>query len=340
MIHEVRPLHRAARLGPLVAMALGLSGCDLIASPATTLVPRSDFGQLSHDLFLSILWWDVGIFAVVLGLLLWIVYRFREKDPGVLPAQVRGHAGLELAWTLAPVLVLTVIAFPTVRAVFRSQASPPAGALRVRVTGHQWWWEFEYPDLGIRTATDLHLPVGRPAILELESPDVIHSFWIPPLGGKRDTPPGQVNRILLTPTTPGTYAGQCAEFCGLSHANMRTLAIVETAAEFDAWAAAQRSAPASPADGTAAAAGLKVFTTAACVGCHAVTGVSGGTRGPDLTHFASRKTIAGGMLPHTTEGLVRWLADPPQVKPGSLMPNLQLSVADVRALAAYLETLR
>ena len=338
MIHKVGPRRRAVWFGPLVAVVPGLAGCDMTASPATTLTPRSDFGRLSHDIFLSILWWDVGILAVVLGALLWIVYRFREKDPRTLPVQVRGDARLELAWTLAPVLVLTVIAFPTVRAVFRSQASPPADALRVRVTGHQWWWEFEYPDLQIRTATDLHLPAGRPAILELSSPDVIHSFWIPQLGGKRDALPGQVNRILLTPTTPGIYYGQCAEFCGVSHANMRALALVETATEFDAWAAAQRAAPAPPADGTAA--GLRLFTTGACVGCHAVAGVSAGAVGPDLTHFGSRKTIAGGILPNTTDELVRWLADPPQIKPGSLMPNLQLSVADVRALAAYLQSLR
>ena len=327
-------------LARLVALGGSLTGCEMVTAPTTTLAPKSDFARLSHDIFLRILWWDLGILLLVVTVLLFVVVRFRERDPQTMPAQVRGHAGLELSWTVAPVLVLTVIAFPTVRAVFRTQDAPPANALRVRVTGHQWWWEFEYPDLQIRTATDLHLPAGRPAALELRSPDVIHSFWIPQLGGKRDTPPGQVNRIVLTPTTPGTYYGQCAEFCGASHANMRMVAVVESPAEFEAWVAGQRAAPPTPADGTAAAAGLRVFTTGACVGCHAIGGVSGGAVGPDLSHFGSRTTIAGGMLPKTPENLTRWLRDPPEVKPGALMPNLSLSVADVQALAAYLESLR
>ena len=330
----------SARAAASLVAGLALAGCELVTAPASTLAPKSDYGRVSYDIFLSIFWWDVGIFLVVSVALLWIIVRFRERDPQTLPPQVRGNARLELAWTVAPVVVLTLIAFPTVRAVFRTQATPPRAALGVRVTGHQWWWEFEYPELGIRTATELHLPVGRPVRLELRSPDVIHSFWIPQLGGKRDTPPGKVNRIVLTPTTPGRYYGQCAEFCGASHANMRMLAVVETPAEFDAWVARQRAPAATPADGSGAAAGLRAFTTGACVGCHTIAGVSAGVVGPDLTHVGSRTTIAGGTLPNTPDALARWLADPPGVKPGSIMPDLHLSVADVRALAAYLETLQ
>jgi cytochrome c oxidase subunit II len=324
----------------LLVGSLILTACQMGTVPATTLAPKSDYGRVSHELFLSIFWWDVGIFLLVSLVLLFVIVRFRERDPEALPVQVRGNPRLELAWTVAPVLVLTLIAFPTVRAVFRTQTTPPRDALRVRVTGHQWWWEFEYPELGVRTATDLHLPVGRPVAIELHSPDVIHSFWIPQLGGKRDTPPGKVNRIVLTPTTPGIYPGQCAEFCGASHANMRLYAVVEAPADFDAWVARQKAPPAAPPDGSVAAAGFRAFTTGPCVGCHTVQGVSGGIVGPDLTHVGSRQTIAGGMLPNTTENVARWLGNPPGVKPGSIMPDLHLSPADVAALTAYLETLK
>jgi cytochrome c oxidase subunit 2 len=330
---------RAALAGLLAAL---LGGCDLASPPATTLAPKSDFASLSHGIFLQILWWDLGIFAVVAIVLVLAIARFRERAPQVLPAQVRGNPRLELIWTLAPVVVLTFIAFPTVSAVFRTQAapSPTADALRVRVVGHQWWWEFEYPDLGIRTATDLHLPTGRPVLLELASPDVIHSFWVPQLGGKRDTPPGQINRLSLTPAVAGVYPGQCAEFCGISHANMRHAAIVQPANEFQAWVTRQKAPPATPAEGSPAARGREVFRAGACVGCHTIQGLSGGGLGPDLTHVGSRRTLAGGMQPNTPDALARWLRDPPAVKPGSLMPNLHLGEADVAALVAYLTSLQ
>ena len=330
---------RPTRAGRLAALVVSLTGCGL-SSPQTTLWPRSDFAGQSHSIFLQILWWDIGIFAVVATVLLIAILRFRERDPDALPAQIRGNARLELAWTIAPAIVLTFIAFPTVGAIFRTQAPSAPDALKVRVVGHQWWWEFQYPDLGITTASDLYLPLGQRVALELGSVDVIHSFWVPGLGGKRDTPPGQHTRILLTPSAPGEYPGQCAEFCGASHANMRHLAVVLPAPEFQAWVAAQKAPAAEPAEGSPAAGGRQVFTTQACVGCHAIQGLSGGQIGPDLTHFASRKTIAGGMLPNTPENLGRWLKNPPAVKPGSLMPDLKLTEGQVAALGAYLSTLK
>jgi cytochrome c oxidase subunit 2 len=177
-------------------------------------------------------------------------------------------------------------------------------------------------------------------VLDLASPDVIHSFWVPQLGGKRDTPPGQVNRLALTPAVPGVYPGQCAEFCGISHANMRHAAIVESANDFQAWVTRQKAPPAEPVADSPAARGREVFRTSACVGCHAIQGLSGGAIGPDLTHVGSRRTLAGGMLPNTPDELARWLRDPPAVKPGSLMPNLHLGEADVTALVAYLTSLK
>jgi cytochrome c oxidase subunit 2 len=326
-------------LGPIAA-ALAAAGCGLLDSPATTLTPRSDFGAVSHRIFLQILGWDTAIFLVVQGLLLYAVLRFRERDPGGIPRQVRGHAGLELTWTVIPAVILTFIAFPTVAAIFRTQAPPPGDALRVQVIGHQWWWEFRYPDLGIVTATEFHLPAGRPVSLEIRGADVVHSFWVPQLGGKRDAIPGKETRIVLTPHTPGRYYGQCAEFCGASHANMRHAAVVEPPEAFAAWVARQQAPAAAPPDGSPAAAGLEVYRRGTCIGCHTIRGVSAGVLGPDLTHLASRRTIAGGLLPNTPEHLARWLKNPPAVKPGSLMPDLALSDQDVAALVAYLQTLR
>ena len=322
-----------------VALGVSLGGCGL-ASPATTLAPKSDFGWLSHRLFLQVLAWDTAIFLVVETLLLVAVFRFRERDPGVLPPQVRGNARLEFAWTVVPALILSFIAFPTIAAIFRTQAAPPANALRVQVAGHQWWWEFQYPELGIHTASELHLPAGWPVSLEIRSVDVIHSFWVPALGGKRDALPGGLTRILMNPTTPGEYYGQCAEFCGASHANMRHLAVVHPPAEFDAWVARQKAPPPAPPEGSPGAAGLAVYKASACVGCHRIDGVSAGAVGPDLSHFGSRKTIAGGTLPNTPAALARWLTNPPAVKPGSLMPDLKLADPEVTALVAYLQSLK
>jgi cytochrome c oxidase subunit 2 len=322
------------------ALGLALAGCGLLDSPATTLTPRSDFGWTSHRIFLQILRWDTAIFLAVQVLLLVAVFRFREREPGAIPRQVRGSATLELVWTVLPAIILIFIAFPTVGAIFRTQAAPPKDALRVKVIGHQWWWEFQYPDLGFATATDLHLPAGRPVSLEITGADVIHSFWVPQLGGKRDAIPGSGTRIVLTADTPGEYYGQCAEFCGASHANMRHLAVVDTPEAFAAWAAKQHEAAATPPDGSPAAAGRDVYRMGACVGCHTVRGVSAGLIGPDLTHFGSRKTIAGGILPNTPENLARWLKNAPAVKPASLMPELALSDSEVAALVAYLQSLR
>jgi cytochrome c oxidase subunit 2 len=333
---------RPTRVPGLWALAVGLvlAGCGLLDSPATTLTPRSDFGWTSHRIFVQILRWDTAIFLVVQVLLLVAVVRFRERDPKAIPRQVRGSALLELAWTLIPAVILTFIAFPTVAAIFRTQTAPPKDALRVKVIGHQWWWEFQYPELGVVTASDLHLPAGRPVSLEITSTDVIHSFWVPQLGGKRDAIPGSATRIVLTADAPGEYYGQCAEFCGASHANMRHRAVVLAPEAFAAWAAKQKEPAVTPPDGSPAAAGREVYRTGTCVGCHTVRGVSAGGIGPDLTHFGSRRTIAGGILPNTPENLARWVRHAPALKPGALMPEQTLSDPEVAALVAYLQSLR
>jgi cytochrome c oxidase subunit 2 len=263
------------------------------------------------------------------------VFRFRERDPKAIPRQVRGSAMLEIIWTLIPAVILTFIAFPTVSAIFRTQAAAPKDALRVKVIGHQWWWEFQYPELGIVTASDLHLPAGRPVSLEFGSVDVIHSFWVPGLGGKRDATPGNQTRIVLTADAPGVYYGQCAEFCGASHANMGMRVIVDAPDAFARWVAAQKAEPAEPAAGPAAD-GKAIFARSACVGCHTIRGVSAGVLGPDLTTFGSRRTLAAGLLPVTVDTVAAWLKNPATLKPDAKMPTLGLTDEQARAVATYL----
>jgi cytochrome c oxidase subunit 2 len=231
-----------------------------------------------------------------------------------------------------------VIAIPTIQIIFRTQGVAPKDALEITVRGWQWWWEFRYPSLQITTANELYVPLGQPVAMRLEGPDVIHSFWIPRLGGKRDVVPGRINRITFTPTAVGEYLGQCAEFCGTSHANMRMRVIVVERAAFDRWVAAQR-APAIEPTGDAAD-GKGIFARSACVGCHTIRGVSAGALGPDLTHFGSRTTLAAGLLPNNPGNVAKWVRDAPAIKPGAKMPRFALSDAQARALAAYLMALK
>ncbi len=304
----------------------------------TTVVPKSDLGRAIHDLFMNISGWSLLIFVVVEALLIAVVFAFRDRPGRGEPKPVHGHLGLEIAWTLIPVIIVTSIAIPTIATIFKTQATPPAGALRVEVTGHQWWWEIRYPELGITTANEIHLPAGRPVSLILKSADVIHSFWIPPLGGKRDLIPGKVNSLTFTVDAPGEYPGQCAEFCGVSHANMRLLVVAQSAGDFESWADRLKRPPAPPSG--EAAKGFQAFLAGGCVACHAIQGVAFGVLGPDLTHVASRKTLAAGILKNSPEDLATWLRDPPRIKPGARMPKLPLTDDQISALVLYLGTLK
>jgi cytochrome c oxidase subunit 2 len=325
-----------AALGTLV---LTLGGCAWDV-PMSTVVARSDFARAILYVYSIVTWTTAIIGALVFVLLIVTLVRFRARpDDVTLPRQIRGHTLLEIAWTVAPALALLIIAIPTIQIVFRTQtAATPPDALVVHVRGWQWWWEFRYPQLDVVTANELNLPAGRPVILRLDGPDVIHSFWIPQLGGKRDIIPGRINQITLTPEQPGEYWGQCAEFCGASHANMGMRAIVRPAADFERWVAQQQTPPAE-ATGTAAA-GKALFAGQACVGCHTIKGVSAGTLGPDLTHFGSRTMLAAGMWPNTAENVAEWVKDPQRLKPGVKMPALGLSDEQARAVAAYLMSLK
>jgi cytochrome c oxidase subunit 2 len=321
----------------LATLGATLGGCAWDA-PMSTVIPRSDVAREILHVY-AIITWAAAFIALVVGVALaWILARFRAKPGAALPVQTRGHTLLEIAWTIAPALVLLVISIPTLHVIFRTQGAPPAQALEVTVLGRQWWWEFRYPTLGVATANELHLPAGRPVVLRLEGPDVIHSFWVPRLGGKRDVVPGRSNQLVFTPDVAGEYWGQCAEFCGASHANMRMRVIVDTPDAFARWVTTQQATP--PAPSGPAAAGKAIFASRGCVGCHTIRGVSAGVLGPDLTTFGSRTTLGAGLLPNTPANVAAWVKDPGALKPGVKMPALGLTDGEARAVARYLTSLK
>jgi len=324
--------------GLVLAAVVVLGGCAF-DGPMSTFVARSDLNRSILSVYKIIIWATSIIGLLVFTLLAVILLRYRDRPGAPLPRQIHGHTAMEISWTIAPALILLIIAIPTIQVIFKTQsAAAPKNALEVSVRGWQWWWEFRYPTLDVVTANEVHLPVGRPIVFLMEGPDVIHSFWIPQLGGKRDVVPGRINRITLTPEAPGEYMGQCAEFCGASHANMMLRVIVEEPAAFDTWVAAQKAPAPEPAGD--AATGKDIFAKSACVGCHTIRGVSAGVLGPDLTHFGSRKLFGAGMWDTNVEKVAAWVKDPPRLKPGSKMPNLHLSDADSKAVAAYLVGLK
>jgi len=287
-----------------------------------------------------------GIFVTVGGLLVWalIRYRARPDDDGSEPPQIYGSTQVELAWTVIPVLIVVVLFLTTARIIFAIQDAPkPQAALDVTVVGHQFWWEFRYPKLGVVTANELHVPVSpaldpQPTFLHLLSADVDHSFWVPQLAGKTDLIPNHPNEMWIEPKHTGVYLGQCAQFCGIEHAKMLLRVVVDTPEQFDAWVQQQKQPGVQDAS---VAAGRHVFETEACTNCHTIAGTAArGTFGPDLTHLASRATLASGAAMNTPENLHAWIQDPNTFKPGALMPAMQLSDQQINDLVAYLETLR
>jgi len=333
---------RFRRLGAVGAagLLLALTACAENA-PQTTFEPAGPVARTINNLANPVFIVAGIVFLLVQGLVVVAVVKFRARpgDDGPEPRQVHGNTRLEVGWTLIPALILFAIAIPTIKTIF-DLSHTPDNALNVTVIGHQFWWEYRYDDLGISTANELNIPAGVPVSLTLESVDVIHSYWIPALAGKTDVIPGRTNRMHFEADNPGTYLGQCTEYCGLSHANMRALAIAHTPAEFDAWVAAQRAPAVTPGSSSAAFEGLNLFNAKGCAGCHTVAGVSQGKVGPELTHLYSRTTFAGSTLALDEENLRLWLENPPGVKPGSLMPNLGLTEEEITQLIAYLETLK
>lgn len=334
------PMHRLAAFALSVLPALLLAGCSVEQYPQSAVHPRSDYARDIQKLLEQQIFWVVVIFLVVQVLLIVAVMRFRARPGQPDPKPVHGNTALEIAWTVAPTIILAFVAVPTVMTIYKTQGAPPPDALRVKAIGHQWWWEFQYPDLGVTTGSDMHVPVGKPVLVEIETADVIHSFWFPAMGGKRDAIPGRTNRMFFTADSTGEYPGQCAELCGAQHANMKMNLFVHPPESFDAWVADQKALPAEPDSTSLAGLGKRIYSEQACIGCHYIEGVSVGVLGPNLTKFAGRKTLAGGMYENTPENLARWLREPDKMKEGTLMLNLNLTSEQVDALVAYLQTLK
>lgn len=307
--------------------------------PQTMVEPVTEFGRIQTALWATVTWWTVGIMVVVFGALTFILIRYRERPDSPEPKPIYGSAKLEIAWTVIPALIILAIAVPTIRAIFATQPEAPEDALVIEAIGHQWWWEFRYPEQDIITANEFYVPVGRPIALKLRSADVIHSFWIPNLGAKIDMIPGRTNAIEVRADSPGEYRGQCAEFCGMQHAQMAFIVVVEQPTAFSAWLESQRTPAAPPADPVAVR-GLQTFIEVGCAACHTIRGTpADGTVGPDLTHLASRSTLAAGSLPNSPGHLGGWIVNPQRIKPGNNMPGASLEPIELRALLRYLDTL-
>ena len=337
-----------------------------IFSPFST--PGREIDGLSH----FVLAITTGIFLVMSILLVYVITRYRAR-PGENsePPQVFGSLQIELSWTIIPILIIVVLFLSTARVLFSIQDAPkPTTALDVVVTGHQFWWEFQYPQYGVVTANELHLPLStpaapRPAFMKLTSADVIHSFWVPELNGKTDLVPNRVNEMWIDPQKPGLYVGQCAQFCGAEHAKMLLRVYVDTPEQFQQWVAGQQKTqpelntnggPTTVAGPPSGAKGINAdtggnqpnaklgqadFEHQACFACHTISGtVAFGRMGPNLTHLMSRETLAAGIIANNAQNLKAWIADPDTFKPGSLMPALHLSDRENAEITAYLLTLK
>jgi len=294
--------------------------------------------SISH-LFLLVLIVCGAILATVVGMIGYGLIFFRHKPDSADPVPHFGNRKLELTWTIGPILIIIWLFALTVRGM--RQSDPAANRQPdLIVIGHQWWWEVRYPQNGVVTANEIHIPVGRQWLVRLESADVIHDFWAPALARKIQMIPGLTNHIWLEADAPGTYDGECAEYCGAQHSWMRFCVVAESPGAFDVWLRNQENSAAIP-DMDSVQTGLKIFQTMSCINCHSIRGVSvAANAAPDLTHLASREILGGGVVSNTETNLFRWLKNPQVIKPGCFMPNLKLTDAQAGALVSYLETLQ
>jgi len=339
----------------LVCGSLVLAACgrDL---PATTTYPAGDNAQRIYDLMVPVFWAALGVFVVVEGLLVYSVFRFRQRsDSDPMPAQIHGNTRIEIMWTIAPALILLVIAVLT----FRTQAEnsvQPADAMKIQVVGHQWWWEFRYPDAKIVTANDVYIPTGQNVQFQMTGADVIHDPWMPKLAGKTDAIPGHTTLVSFRTEQPGIYRGLCAEFCGTEHAVMRFRVVAVAPDVFQRWVQ-QHQQPVGPAlkPGTTDAArlgpgdpirGEKAFLNVKnlCITCHKIEGYKEavGVVGPNLSYFGSRETIGAGALTNTPENLKTWIHNPGGVKPDNIMSTVikegMISDQDIDDIVAFLQS--
>ena len=308
-----------------------------------TLDPQGPAADSMADLWWLMLALGVAVFVIFAVVLAVGLFRRRPPEAPDLGAEEpsRFNAWMIGAGVAVPLVVIAVVFAATVHAMRDMETTAPAGALVIDVVGHQWWWEVRYPEEGITTANEIHLPVGRDVALRLTSADVIHSFWVPELGGKLDMLPDKTNTLVLKADEPGEHMNRCAEYCGLQHTLMAMEVVAEPPEQFDSWAAARRLAAAAPTDAMSLR-GQEVFLGAGgCASCHTVQGTAAaGTVGPDLTHLASRPTLGAGPFPNTPANRAAWVSDPHNLKRGVAMPAARLSPEDLDALLAYLAELR
>jgi cytochrome c oxidase subunit II len=323
--------HLVRRVAILASTAL-LAGCS---ADQSTLRPESDAAHSVATMWWILLAGSTVVVAVVTLLVVLAVLRRRGEAAGVERGEARGaRTAVLVSGALVPTVVLVAL-FAYVLSSLDATAQPRGGtAFTINVVGKQWFWHVRYRRQRIVTANEIHVPVGVPVKVVVSTADVIHSFWVPRLNRKIDTIPGRRNSLLIRADRPGVYRGQCAEYCGLQHANMAFFVIAQRPREFRRWVAReQRPTPSDPA-------GARMFRAAGCGGCHAVAGVSDATIGPDLTHVGSRRTLAAGTIANTTGDLGAWIIDPQHVKPGNKMPGLPLRGEQVQQLVDYLQALR
>lgn len=308
--------------------------------PLAAFTPQSPGARATFDLGIISTIIFTLIFVAVAGTVFYSLlhYRWREGDPE--PRQIAGHKTVELIWTAIPLGIVIFLFVLTAQTMSKVDPAPPARPDMV-VVGHQFWWEARYTSSGATVANEIHLPVGKPFSVRLESADVVHEFWVAGVSRKIQAIPGRPNYLWLEATKPGTYTGVCTEFCGVQHAWMQFRVVAEDAATFATWEKAQLQPAITPADPVAIQ-GLTLFRERSCVNCHAINGVAGAKGGvaPDLTHLASRTILGGGVSENTPDNLRLWLADPQEVKPGALMPNYHFSAEEMTQLMSYFQTLR
>lgn len=337
-------------LGLTAALLVLLTGCAADV-PHSTVMPKTDAARKIQDLYVFVFWLSVIVFIGVQGGLVYMMWRFRARPGHELPEQTHGNTTLEVTWTILPAVILVIMAVPTIQTIFALETDPetsPDGSkpLIIEVTGRQWWWEFKYPEITqadgsvLTTANEMVIPTGRTVTLHISSDNVIHSFWVQQLTGKIDAIPNHENHLWFTAEDPGQYFGQCAEYCGVQHAQMRMNVIAMTPTDYQAWVA-KTSQPATP-QADVAEIGPQTFTANGCPACHTIDGVQGaeGKVGPDLSHLGSRTTIAAGIMQNTPENLASWIEDPQTIKPGNIMPNLHVRPRDVEVLVSYLQSLK
>lgn len=319
------------------------------ASATSIFSPAGTPAQSIFSLSMLVLSVTGSIFVIVAGLLLYAILRYRHRptDSDREPPQIYGSNQIELSWTVIPILIVVMLFLTTTRVILGTEHIPkPTGALDVTVVGHQFWWEYNYPKYGVTTANELHVPISDPAsmtptYLNMTSADTDHSFWVPRLAGKMDLIPNRINTMWIDPQQPGLYIGQCAQYCGTQHAKMLLRVYAETPADFAAWIKHQQEPANEDFTGNPnASAGKEVFMRNACINCHTIRGtVATGRFGPDLTHLASRDTIASGSFPNTPANLKQWIDNPDTMKPGCLMPSMHLNQHELDLITAYLITL-